>query len=56
MTTPAPADGFAADVLRGDRFEFGENWRSFLDVLDDERIAEARTRCARCLATGICTD
>ena len=24
-----------------DRFGFGENWRRFLDVLDDERIAEA---------------
>jgi len=24
------------------RFRFGENWRSFLAVLDDERIAEAR--------------
>jgi 2-polyprenyl-6-hydroxyphenyl methylase/3-demethylubiquinone-9 3-methyltransferase len=28
-------------VDRGERFEFGENWRRFLDVLDDERIAEA---------------
>jgi 2-polyprenyl-3-methyl-5-hydroxy-6-metoxy-1,4-benzoquinol methylase len=31
----------AEEVARGDRFEFGENWRRFLDVLDDERIVEA---------------
>jgi 2-polyprenyl-6-hydroxyphenyl methylase/3-demethylubiquinone-9 3-methyltransferase len=29
------------DVKKGDRFEFGKNWSSFLRVLDDERIAEA---------------
>src|SRR5688572_15384913 len=26
---------------RGDRFQFGKNWRRFLSVLDEERIAEA---------------
>jgi SAM-dependent methyltransferase len=26
---------------KGDRFEFGENWRRFLSVLDEERIVEA---------------
>jgi 2-polyprenyl-6-hydroxyphenyl methylase/3-demethylubiquinone-9 3-methyltransferase len=31
----------AAEVDRGDRFEFGENWRRFLSVLDEDRIAEA---------------
>src|SRR5947209_9421146 len=31
----------AAEVARGERFEFGENWKRFLDVLDDERIATA---------------
>jgi 2-polyprenyl-3-methyl-5-hydroxy-6-metoxy-1,4-benzoquinol methylase len=32
---------FQAEVSRGVRFEFGKNWRSFLSVLNDERIAEA---------------
>src|SRR3954469_10416506 len=36
-----PATAHADEVARGERFEFGENWRRFLDVLDDERIAEA---------------
>jgi 2-polyprenyl-6-hydroxyphenyl methylase/3-demethylubiquinone-9 3-methyltransferase len=31
----------AIEVDRGDRFEFGDNWRRFLDVLDERRIAEA---------------
>jgi len=31
----------AADVARGDRFEFGKNWTRFLSVLDDQRIDEA---------------
>lgn len=34
-----PADGHAAEVARGDRFEFGSNWARFLTHLDDERIA-----------------
>ena len=32
---------FAAEVKRGDRFEFGNNWRRFLRVLNDERIYES---------------
>lgn len=35
------ADQQASEVRSGERFEFGENWRRFLSVLDDERIAEA---------------
>lgn len=31
----------AADVEAGDRFEFGRNWRGFLEHLDDARIATA---------------
>ena len=31
----------ADEVRRGERFEFGGNWRSFLDTLDEERIARA---------------
>ena len=29
------------EVSRGQRFEFGANWRDFLDTLNDERIHEA---------------
>lgn len=29
------------ELLRGERFEFGENWRRFLRLLDEERIQEA---------------
>lgn len=32
---------FEQEVKAGDRFEFGENWKRFLSVLNDERIAEA---------------
>jgi 2-polyprenyl-6-hydroxyphenyl methylase/3-demethylubiquinone-9 3-methyltransferase len=30
------------EVAQGERFEFGENWRRFLDVLDDTRISRAQ--------------
>lgn len=29
------------EIAQGERFEFGKNWKSFLTVLDDERIHEA---------------
>lgn len=32
---------FQNEVDRSERFAFGENWRNFLSVLDDDRIAEA---------------
>ncbi|MBD1806554.1 methyltransferase [Microcoleus sp. FACHB-SPT15] len=32
---------FEEEVKQGDRFQFGENWKRFLSVLNDERIAEA---------------
>lgn len=41
MLTSALEDSFAAEVQRGDRFQFGKNWSAFLSVLDDERIEEA---------------
>jgi len=31
----------AVEVARGERFEFGKNWRRFLDLLSPERIAAA---------------
>jgi 2-polyprenyl-3-methyl-5-hydroxy-6-metoxy-1,4-benzoquinol methylase len=34
-------DASAAEIAAGERFEFGDNWRRFLSVLNDERIAEA---------------
>jgi 2-polyprenyl-6-hydroxyphenyl methylase/3-demethylubiquinone-9 3-methyltransferase len=45
-STAEPASGETArrDAAEGDetdRFEFGENWRRFLAVLDERRIAEA---------------
>ena len=40
MAAPA-STRFSAEVERGERFEFGENWSRFLSVLDDARIAEA---------------
>ena len=35
------SDRHAGEIDRGERFPFGENWRRFLAVVDDERIARA---------------
>jgi 2-polyprenyl-6-hydroxyphenyl methylase/3-demethylubiquinone-9 3-methyltransferase len=35
------AEAHAREVARGERFEFGGNWASFLSVLDEDRIAAA---------------
>ncbi|PKO17594.1 class I SAM-dependent methyltransferase [candidate division BRC1 bacterium HGW-BRC1-1] len=32
---------FDKEVTAGERFQFGDNWRAFLDVLDDRRIQTA---------------
>jgi len=32
----------AVEVAQGHRFEFGANWMRFLEVLNDERINEAK--------------
>jgi len=37
----SPARSFGEDVASGERFRFGENWKQFLQVLDDDRIREA---------------
>lgn len=38
----------ASEIERGERFAFGKNWRSFLERLDDHRIAIAkRSLCQR---------
>lgn len=47
MTHITEADGssglnlHSAEVARGERFEFGENWRRFLDSLNEARILDA---------------
>jgi len=42
MTTTTMVPSAAeAEIRAGARFEFGENWRSFLSVLDDDRIRDA---------------
>ena len=37
------AAAYKDEVQRGERFEFGQNWREFLKTLDDERIAIAES-------------
>lgn len=32
----------AVEVAQGERFAFGENWRQFLAMLDDDRVREAK--------------
>jgi 2-polyprenyl-6-hydroxyphenyl methylase/3-demethylubiquinone-9 3-methyltransferase len=39
----------AVEIERGERFEFGKNWRRFLSTLDDRRIAEAEESLRRML-------
>lgn len=41
--------GHATEVLKGERFEFGANWKHFLSVLNDERIDEAKSSLCRML-------
>jgi 2-polyprenyl-3-methyl-5-hydroxy-6-metoxy-1,4-benzoquinol methylase len=48
QAAPAHAD----EVARGKRFEFGANWQSFLDVLDDDRITEAERSIREMLRMG----
>lgn len=36
-------DANAAEIARGDRFEFGQNWSQFLPIIDEERIQQAET-------------
>lgn len=43
------ADAHAREIARGERFEFGGNWASFLSVLDDDRIAAAERGLQRML-------
>lgn len=45
----AARDPHATEVARGERFEFGGNWASFLSVLDEDRIAAAERGLQRML-------
>ena len=39
------------EVRAGRRFEFGRNWRRFLETVDEERIREAESSLTEMLAT-----
>lgn len=41
MTQTNTAALFDQEVREGKRFEFGKNWKAFLETLDDDRIARA---------------
>lgn len=41
----------ASEIALGERFEFGENWSCFLDVLDDDRIRQAEDSLRKMLDT-----
>lgn len=43
------ADQHASEIRRGIRFEFGKNWRRFLNTLTDERIGLAERSLMTCL-------
>src|ERR1044072_6721487 len=34
-------DANAAEIARGERFQFGQNWSQFLSAIDEERIQQA---------------
>jgi SAM-dependent methyltransferase len=44
--------GHTTEVLRGERFDFGANWARFLEVLNDERIAQAEQSLRDMLSVG----
>lgn len=56
MVAPTPSPSFDAEVASGERFKFGENWSRFLEVLDDERIAEAQSSLREMLGRGDLAD
>jgi 2-polyprenyl-6-hydroxyphenyl methylase/3-demethylubiquinone-9 3-methyltransferase len=52
MTEKLVTGGQTADAVTAERFAFGENWRRFLAVLDDERIREAENSLAHMLGVS----
>jgi 2-polyprenyl-3-methyl-5-hydroxy-6-metoxy-1,4-benzoquinol methylase len=49
-TVVQPLDTHAGEVAAGERFEFGENWARFLELLNEDRIRQAE----RSLRTYLC--
>jgi 2-polyprenyl-6-hydroxyphenyl methylase/3-demethylubiquinone-9 3-methyltransferase len=49
--TPSAASQHGAEVQKGERFEFGKNWRRFLSTLNEDRIALAEQSLQKCLAS-----
>jgi len=41
---------YAREVLRGKRFEFGQNWARFIQALDESHIVEAEKSLQKMLA------
>ncbi len=46
------SSSFDAEVASGERFRFGENWRRFLELLDESRIARAQASLADMLGSS----
>jgi 2-polyprenyl-6-hydroxyphenyl methylase/3-demethylubiquinone-9 3-methyltransferase len=46
----------STETLGGDRFEFGKNWKRFLSVLNDDRVAEAERSLREMLQVDSLTD
>jgi 2-polyprenyl-6-hydroxyphenyl methylase/3-demethylubiquinone-9 3-methyltransferase len=46
---PSAAQSHAREVAAGERFRFGRNWRRFLALVDDARVAEAERSLQRFL-------
>src|SRR5204862_4265084 len=42
----------AAEIARGERFEFGQNWSQFLAALDEQRIQQAEKSLREMLEVG----
>lgn len=49
MDSLTTTNAHAAEVQRGERFEFGKNWSRFLTLLNEQRIATAETSLKRFL-------
>jgi 2-polyprenyl-6-hydroxyphenyl methylase/3-demethylubiquinone-9 3-methyltransferase len=45
-------EAHATEVSKGERFEFGANWTRFLSVLDEERIAQAKSSLEKMLGVS----
>lgn len=48
--------GHSAELVRGERFTFGDNWSRFLSLVNESRIAEAETSLKRMLEVDDLSD